>query len=209
MFSIFCCKRKSLKIPNTKKEIKLDLNINKNKDAQSIEVNQSQSLSMISNNLNNSTKDNILQKQNKFNIVNDNKFENIQKNITDSVKNVVYNIINVDNIINNKKFFGVKERNNINNKIKFELNRNKEKISLENLNEREKKLFENEKELSNNENRINNKIMEIINLNKKLNAEKRKASQRNNIINDVIKLKKITSEKENKNEIKTNNNINK
>ena len=68
---------------------------------------------MISNNLNNSTKDNILQKQNKFNIVNDNKFENIQKNITDSVKNVVYNIINVDNIINNKKFFGVKERNKI------------------------------------------------------------------------------------------------
>ena len=53
-------------------------------------------------------------------LINDNKFENIQKNITDSVKNVVYNIINVDNIINNKKFFGVKERNNINNKIKFE-----------------------------------------------------------------------------------------
>ena len=100
MFSIFCCKRKNLKIPKTQPEIKLDLNPNKNKDSQSIEVNQSQSLSMISNNLNNSTKDNILQRQNKFNIINDNKFENIKKNNSDKIKNVIYNIINVDNIIN-------------------------------------------------------------------------------------------------------------
>ena len=167
--------------------------------------NQSQSLSMISNNLNNSTKDNILQKQNKFNIVNqinnDNKFENIKKKNTDNIKNVVYNIINVDNIINNKKFFGVKAKTNINNKIQFELNKKKEIINKENLNEREKKLFENEKELSNNENKINNKIMEIINMNKRLNIDKRKASQKNNIINDVIKFKKITSEKGNKNEV--------
>ena len=96
--------------------------------------------------------------------------------------------------------------NNINNKIKIELNNNNEKINTENLDEREKKLFENEKKLSNNENKINNKIMEIIKMNKRLNADRRKASQKNNIINDVIKFKKITSEKENKNEIKTTNN---
>ena len=34
-----------------------------------------------------------------------------------------------------------------------------------------------------------------------LNIDKRKASQKNNIINDVIKFKKITSEKGNKNEV--------
>ena len=113
----------------------------------------------------------------------------------------MYNIINVDNIINNKKFFGVKTKTNINKEIQIELNKKKEIINKENLNEREKKLFENEKELSNNENKINNKIMEIINMNKRLNIDKRKASQKNNIINDVIKFKKITSEKGNKNEV--------
>ena len=71
MFNFFCCKRRKLDVPNTKKEIKLDLNMNKDKEGQSLEINQSQSQSMsiLSNNLNNSTKDNILQKQKKFNIV--------------------------------------------------------------------------------------------------------------------------------------------
>ena len=62
----FCCKRRPKKILNNPKDIKLDLNMNKNKGkhiASSLEVNQSQSISMLSNNLNNSTKDNILQQR--------------------------------------------------------------------------------------------------------------------------------------------------
>ena len=175
MFNLFCCKRRNLKIPKTQNEIKLDLNQNNNKDSQSIEVNQSQSLSILSNNLNNSTKDNILQKQNKFNIVNhinENKFENMNKNNTENIKNVVYNIINVDNINNinnNKKFFGLKR--NINNTKK--------------------------------ENEIN-KIIDIIKLNKRLNAGQKKIHQKNSVINDIIKFKKFDSEKE-KNKIEINN----
>ena len=49
-----------------------------------------------------STKDNIIQKPNKFNIVNrinNNKLEDTKKNNTESVHNVVYNIINVDNVV--------------------------------------------------------------------------------------------------------------
>ena len=210
MFNIFCCKRKNLKIPKTQNEIKLDLNVNKN--SQSIEINQSQSLSMISNNLNNSTKDNILQKQNRFNIVNhinDDKFENKNKINQENIKNVVYNIINVDNINNinnNKKFFGIKRNNNYNTKIKDDLKGKSEEIFNEDLNEREKKLFENQKELSNKENEIN-KIIDIIKLNKRMNTNKSKKPQKNNLINDIIKFKKQDFEKienENSNKIKEN-----
>ena len=195
MLNIFCCRRKTLKTPNN---TKLDLHLNKNKDASSIEVNQSQSLSIISNNLNNSTKDNIIQKPNKFNIVNrinNNKLEDIKKNNTESVHNVVYNIINVDNInkiINNKQFYTEKRTDKINKNI---LNNN-EQNNIEDLNEREKKLFENQKELNNKENEINNKIFELIKKNKKLSDNKRKFSQKNSVINDIIKFKKTVSEKE-------------
>ena len=214
MFNIFCCKRKKLKIPKTQNEIKIKsgLNTNQNKNSQSLEENQSQSLSMISNNLNNSTKDNIIQKQNKFNIVNhinDNRFDDKRTNNRESIKNVVYNIINVDNINNinnNKKFFEINEKNN-NNKIKFNLNNNKEYIDDENLNEREKKIFENHKELSNKENEINSKILEIIKINKRLNIEKKNKLSKNSVINDIIKFKKFNQEKEVSNN-KNNNQIN-
>ena len=195
MLNIFCCRRKTLKTPNN---TKLDLHLNKNKDASSIEVNQSQSLSIISNNLNNSTKDNIIQKPNKFNIVNrinNNKLEDMKKNNTESVHNVVYNIINVDNInkiINNKQFYTEKRTDKINKNI---LNNN-EQNNIEDLNEREKKLFENQKELNNKENEINNKIFELIKKNKKLSDYKRTFSQKNSVINDIIKFKKTVSEKE-------------
>ena len=195
MLNIFCCRRKTLKTPNN---TKLDLHLNKNKDASSIEVNQSQSLSIISNNLNNSTKDNIIQKPNKFNIVNrinNNKLEDMKKNNTESVHNVVYNIINVDNInkiINNKQFYTEKRTDKINKNI---LNNN-EQNNIEDLNEREKKLFENQKELNNKENEINNKIFELIKKNKKLSDYKRAFSQKNSVINDIIKFKKTVSEKE-------------
>jgi hypothetical protein len=54
MFNFFCCKRRKLDVPNTKKEIKLDLNMNKDKEGQSLEINQSQSQSMsiLSNKIN-------------------------------------------------------------------------------------------------------------------------------------------------------------
>ena len=212
MFNIFCCKRKKLKISKTQNEIKLKtgLNTNQIKNSQSLEENQSQSLSMISNNLNNSTKDNIIHKQNKFNIVNhinDNRFDDKRTNNRESIKNVVYNIINVDNINNinnNKKFFGINDKNNNNNKIKFNLNNNKEYIDDENLNEREKKIFENHKELSNKENEINSKILEIIKINKRLNIEKKNKLSKNSVINDVIKFKKFSQEKEKSNNMGNN-----
>jgi hypothetical protein len=207
---LFCCKRRSKKIDKINKDIKLDLNLNKlkTKDVSSIEINQSQSFSMMSHNLNSSTKDNIFQKQNKFNIVNhisENKLE-LSRNINNEKYNkVVYNIINVDNInnINN---------NNNENIITKELdNNNKDKIievKEENneLSEREKKLFEKESELSNKEKEINN-ILELIKRNRKLNEDGKKQIQKNNIINDVIKYKKAVSDYEENNNQNNINNI--
>lgn len=199
----FCCKRRPKKIVKNTKNIKLDLNMNKTrqKDISSIEINQSQSISMLSNNLNSSTKDNIFQKQNKFNIVN-HIDENKMKTPTNN--NVIYNIINVDNINNinsNKK-----------NIIKNDLNNNQIiSIKEENneLSEREKKLFEKENELSNKEKEINNKILELIQRNKKLNESGKKPIQKNSVINDVIKFKKVISDYEENNNNQNQNNNNK
>ena len=203
----FCCKRRPKKILNNPKDIKLDLNNNKNKGkhiASSLEVNQSQSISMLSNNLNNSTKDNILQqRQNKFTFVNhlnDNKIiiPNNNNVNNDKYNNVIYNIINVDNINNinnNKKNIIAKGVNTIstNDKIITIKEENNE------LSEREKKLFEKENELSNKEKELNNKILELIQRNRKLNIEGKKQIQKNSVINDVIKFKKFVSEYEENN----------
>ena len=185
------------------KDIKLDLNMNKpkNKDLSSLEMNQSQSLSiMMSNNLNNSTKDYIYQqKQNKFNIANHpngNKIE-FPNNNNNMRNNVIYNIINVDNINNinnNKKNILAKGLNNFSTSDKI-ITIKEEK---DELNEREKKLFEKEKELTNKQNLLNNKILELIQNNRKLNDSGKKI-QKNSVINDVIKFKKFVSDYEENN----------
>ena len=212
----FCCKRRSKKTLNNPQDIKLDLNINNNrgkgKHIPSLEVNQSQSISMLSNNLNNSTKDNILQqRQNKFNIVNhinDNKII-IPNNNNEKYNNVIYNIINVDNINNinnNKKNIIPKGLNSINTNDKIIT------IKEENdeLSEREKKLFEKENELSNKEKELNNKILELIQRNRKLNGEGKKQIPKNSVINDVIKFKKFVSDyEENNNQQKKSDKIDK
>ena len=64
-------------------------------------------------------------------------------------------------------------------------------------------VFENQKELNNKENEINNKILDIIKMNKKINAGKKKKPQKNSVINDIIKFKKFDSEKD-KNKLETN-----
>ena len=208
----FCCKRRPKKIVKNPKE-KLDLNMNKikHKDISSIEMNQSQSISMLSNNLNNSTKDNIFQKQNKFNIVNhinDNKII-IPNNNNEKYNNVIYNIINVDNINNinnNKKNIITKGLNSISTNDKMI------SIKEENneLSEREKKLFEKENELTNKEKELNNKILELIQRNRKLNGEGKKQIQKNSVINDVIKFKKFVSDyEENNNQQKKTDKIDK
>ena len=201
----FCCKRRSKKIPTTPKDIKLDLNANKikSKDASSIEINQSQSMSIMSNNLNNSTKENIFQ-QRKFNIVNHN-MEIPKNNNSEKYNNVIYNIINVDNINN--------INNNKNNIITKGLKSTNEKIIAikeENneLSEREKKLFERENELSNKEKEINNKLLELIQRNRKLNEGGKKQFQKNSVINDVINFKKVVSNYEENNKIQNKNKIN-
>ena len=205
----FCCKRRPKKIVKNPKDIKLDLNMNKikHKDTSSIEMNQSQSMSMLSNNLNNSTKDNIFQKQNKFNIVNVNQYENKLKippnNNIEKCNNVIYNIINVDNINNNNI------NSNKKNMMKKDLSNN-QIISIKEedneLSEREKKLFEKENELSNKEKEINNKILELIQRNRKLNESGKKPIQKNSVINDVIKFKKVISDFEENNNQNNNNN---
>lgn len=189
-------------------------NKTKNKDISSIEINQSQSFSMMSHSLNNSTKDNILQKQNKFNIVNhinDNKLEIAKNNNNDKFNNVIYNIINVDNINNinnnnsnnnNNKNILTKGLNSINNNNKGKITEIKEEDNE--LSEREKKLFEKESELSNKEKEIN-KILELIQKNRKLNEDGKKQTQKNNIINDVIKFKKAVSNYEENNNQNNNN----
>ena len=101
---------------------------------------------MSSNNLNSNTKDNIFQKKNKFNIINhidENKIK-IPTN-----KNII-NVDNINNINSNKK-----------NIIKNDLNNNQIisiKEEINELSEREKKLFEKKNELSHKEKEINNKI---------------------------------------------------
>ena len=211
----FCCKRRPKKTLPNPKDIKLDLNINKNKGKHisSLEVNQSQSISMLSNNLNNSTKDNILQqRQNKFNIVNhinDNKIIIPNNNNNEKFNNVIYNIINVDNINNinnNKKNIITKGLNSISTNDKMI------SIKEENneLSEREKKLFEKENELTNKEKELNNKILELIQRNRKLNGEGKKQIQKNSVINDVIKFKKFVSDyEENYNQQKKTDKIDK
>ena len=198
----FCCKRRSKKIQTTPKDIKLDLNTNKikSKDASSIEINQSQSMSILCNSLNNSTKENIFQ-QRKFNIVNHN-MEIPKNNNTEKYNNVIYNIINVDNINNinnNKKNIIAKGLKSTNEKIITIKEENNE------LSEREKKLFERENELSNKEKEINNKLLELIQRNKKLNEGGKKQFQKNSVINDVINFKKVVSNYEANNNIQNKN----
>ena len=203
MSLLFCCRRRSKRMMNNPKDIKMDLKINKikNKEASSLEINQSHSLSMMSNNLNNSTKDNIFQKRkNKLNIINhlnenqldisNNKYNNLLSNII--------NMDNINNINNNKKKAVSKSLNsfNTNDKIISIKEENNE------LSEREKKLFEKENELSNKEKEINNKILELIQKNRKLNEQGKMQIQKNSIINDVIKFKKVVSDYEENNNIK-------
>ena len=167
-------------------------------------MNQSNSLSIMSNNLNNSTKDNILQQRsNKFNIVN-HLNEKRNNNNFEKYNNVIYNIINVDNInnINNNK-------KNIIPKSLYSFSTNDKMITIKEenneLSEREKKLFEKENELTNKENEINNKILELIQKNRKLNEHGKKQMQKNSIINDVIKFKKVVSDYEENKDIKNKN----
>ena len=200
MSLLFCCRRRTKRMMNNPKDIKMDLNINKikNKDASSLEINQSNSLSMMSNHLNHSTKDNIFQKRkNIFNIVN-HLNENQLDISNNKYNNLIYNIINVDNINNNKKNAEIKSLNsfNTNDKIIYIKEENSK------LGEREKKLFEKESELSNKEKEINNRILELIQKNRKLNEQRKIQIQKNSIINDVIKFKKVVSDYEEKNNMK-------
>ena len=145
------------------------MNKPKNKDLSSLEMNQSQSLSiMMSNNLNNSTKDYIYQqKQNKFNIANHPNGNKIEfPNNNNMRNNVIYNIINVDNINNinnNKKNLIANCLNNFSTNEKIiTIKEEKDEFS-----EREKKLFEKEIELTNKQNLLNNKILELIQKNRR------------------------------------------
>ena len=220
MSSIFsCCKRRVKKsIPNPN-DIKLDLSKikDKNKETSSLEVNQSQSLSMLSHNLNNSTKDNIFQRQNKFNIVNSLKENSLgipnNHNHNERYNNVIYNIIKVDNINNinnNKNNIITKGLNTFDTKDKIvTIKEEKEEFS-----EREKKLFEAENKLSNKEKEIN-KILELIQKKKKMNMNIKKPLSKNSVINDVINFKKAVSNLEDNNKqnitsnvVKINNNEN-
>ena len=171
-------------------------------------MNQSNSLYFMSNNLNNSTKDNIfLQRLNKFNIVknlNEKKLEIPNNSNFEKYNNVIYNIINVDNInnINNNK-------KNIIPKSLYSFSTNDKMITIKEknneLSEREKKLFEKENELTNKENEINNKILELIQKNRKLNEQGKKQIQKNSIMNDVINFKKVVSDYEENKDIKNKN----
>ena len=187
-------------------------------------MNQSNSLYFMSNNLNNSTKDNIfLQRLNKFNIVknlNEKKLEIPNNSNFEKYNNVIYNIINVDNInnINNNKkniipkslysfstndkmiTIKAKQLNNNNNDKILEIKEEQNELS-----EREKKLFEKENELTNKENEINNKILELIQKNRKLNEQGKKQIQKNSIMNDVINFKKVVSDYEENKDIKNKN----
>ena len=221
----FCCCRRI----NTTKKIKLtDLQFNTlkskdiisnnkdNKDSSSIEINQSQSLD--SNNLNNSTKDDIL-KTNKLNIIPKNITGSGDKKNDNLVKcnNAIYNIIKMDNInnINNKNKIYLEKEKELNNKDKIlSVKENELKTKDNELSEREKKLFEKENELSNKEKEINNKIMELFQRTKKINNENGNGSkqmQKKNVINDVIKYKNINANynKGNGNNINNSNNYQK
>lgn len=193
-----CCRRNHNKNVQLKNNISLQLSTIKqkdNKDSSSMEINQSQS--MDSNNLNNSTKEDIILRTNKLNIlpkIGPN-IQNLKKN-DNLVKcnNVIYNIIKMDNInnMNNKNRKNIEKEKELNNKDKILTVKEKELINKDNeLSEREKKLFEKENELSNKEKEIN-KIMALFQRNKKINNENgSKQIQKNNIINDVIKYKKV------------------
>ena len=183
-FFFQCCKRKNKII--TKEINKLDTT---KKEEVSIDVNQS--LSMMSNNLSNSTKDNILvQNQKKFNIINQkNEMEALGKK-PENYNNVIYNIFKVGNI------------NTINNNREIEIKYNKIDSMEKELDEREKKLFENESKLSKKEKEINNKLLELIKRNKKLNEIKK--SPRANVISDIIKYKQVAASNETNNNHQTN-----